>query len=68
MATRVEITMVGTGRVRLHVTDDTGRDDWAEAPCYPDPRSAGYVKLVDTLDSLMHEYAVPKVEKEAEEH
>lgn len=56
MATRIEITTVGTGAVRLHVTDDTGRDDWAEVPRYPDPRSEKYVKLVDTLDVIMHEF------------
>lgn len=51
--------------ILLHVTDSTGRDDWARVPRYgtyehtsdnPYPDPYDYVRLVDLLDLIMFNF------------
>jgi hypothetical protein len=57
MATRITIELEDKA-VKIHVTDDTGRDDTARVPRYPAVGSEDYVTMVDKLDVLMYRFKV----------
>lgn len=57
MATHITIELEDKA-VKIHVTDDTGRDDTARVPRYPAEGSEDYVTMVDRLDLLMHQFKI----------